>query len=114
MNEPQRPGRREVLEAVRYWERRRMRYNLVLTGVGLTWPHFQPALAWRSVPPLLALAALANLCYCAAYPADFLLQRSPIRDAWRRNRWIVGLAGTVGAAAMAWYWIADEIYPGFG
>ncbi len=118
MNGPPSPGRRTIPEVVRYWERGRLGYNLALTGVllawvGLTWPHFRPALAKRSTPPLLALAALANLSYCAAYPLDFLLQNSPIREAWRRNRQILWLAGTLLAAVLACYWIADGIYPDF-
>ena len=108
--------RERLGDAARYWEPHRLRYNLVLTLVALvwllsTWPHFRPALAWRTVPPLLVLAALANLCYCAAYVFDVTCQHAASRDAWRRSRWVLWVAGTVVATLLECYWIADEIYP---
>ena len=33
---------------------------------------------------------------------------------WRRWRWLLWLAGVMLAAALAYYWIADEIYPYVG
>jgi hypothetical protein len=108
-----------VHDAVGYWERRRLAYNLVLGAVVLgwlvfSWPHFRAALTLQSLPPLLLLAILANACYSVAYPLDFALQRSRWRDRWRRWRWAVWLAGTLFAAVLADYWIADEIYPSVG
>jgi|ERR1700674_286829 hypothetical protein len=103
-------------DAIRYWEPRRVVYNLILTAVVvawlvLTWPHFRPALTIQSLLPLLVLAALANVCYSAAYLADIAMLRSPVRSIWRRRRWGLWLAGTVFAIMLACYWIADEIYP---
>jgi len=105
-----------ISDALRYWEPRRIAYNLVLAGivlgwVGFTWPHFRPAFTWRSLLPLFGLAVLANVCYCAAYCADIPLQYSAFRSAWRRWRWALWLLGTLLASAMTYYWIADEIYP---
>jgi hypothetical protein len=105
-----------VSDALRYWEPRRVAYNLVLAGivlgwVGFTWPHFRPAFSRQSLLPLSVLAVLANVCYCAAYLADIPLQYSIYRSAWRRWRWALWLLGTLLASAMAFYWIADEIYP---
>jgi hypothetical protein len=113
------PLRDSVRDAIRYWEVRRIGYNLVLTAVvlawlGLTWPHFRPAFRRQSVLLLLVLAALANACYCAAYPVDIALQRSPFRAAWQRRRWVLWTAGTLFAVCLACYWIADEIYPEVG
>lgn len=106
-------------ETVRYWERRRFGYNGVLLAVTVvwlvgTWPHFRPALNWSSGLQLLGLAALANACYCAAYPLDFILLRSPLREMWRRRRWVLWCAGTLFAVVLTCYWIADEIYPSVG
>ena len=103
-------------EALRYWEPRRIVYNLLLAGivlgwVGFTWPHFRSALAWPTLLPLFVLAVLANVCYCAAYLADIPLQYSAYRAGWRRWRWALWLLGSLLACAMAYYWIADEIYP---
>ena len=58
-------------DAIRFWEPRRLLYNLVLAAIVLvwlmaTWPHFLPAL---NLPDLLRLAVLgliANVLYCAA------------------------------------------------
>jgi hypothetical protein len=103
-------------DAIRYWETRRIVYNLVLTAavlawIVLTWPHFRPAFNLHALPLLFVLAALANLCYCAAYLADVPMQYSPVRSLWRRWRWGLLLIGTLLALLFANYWIADEIYP---
>jgi hypothetical protein len=102
-------------EAARYWEPRRIAYNIVLAAVVvayliLTWPHFRPALTLQSLPPLLLLAAMANVCYTAAYLPDIFLQFSPFRDLWQRRRWSLWLVGTLFAVLLECYWIEDEIY----
>ena len=103
-------------DATRYWERRRLWYNLALTAltaawVVLTWPHFRPAFTLPSLARLLVLAALANVCYSAAYLVDIPLQESAFGAAWRRWRWLLLLFGTLFALGFACYWIADDIYP---
>jgi hypothetical protein len=118
VNEP--PTFKAVLrEAMHYWEPRRVVYNIVLAAVVaawlvLTWPHFRPAFTMQALLVLLVLAAIANACYCAAYLVDTAMQRSPFRATWLHARWLLWLAGTLFAAALAWYWIADEIYPYVG
>lgn len=96
-----------------------MSYNLVLAAIAvawlvLTWPHFRPAFTLQSLVAILVLAALANLCYCAAYVADLVMQRTSHRDTWRHCRWSLWLAGTLFAVVIEYYWIADEIYPSVG
>jgi hypothetical protein len=103
-------------DALRYWEPRRLVYNLVLTAVVVawllgTWPHFRPALTWSSLPPMAVLALLANVCYCAAYVPDMAMQHSSLSAVWRRRRWILLLVGMLIAIVLENYWIADEIYP---
>jgi len=105
-----------IRDAIRYWELRRLWYNLGLTGLAtawvvLTWPHFRPAFTQSSLGKLLVLAALANVCYSAAYLVDIPMQQSPARLAWRQRRWVLWLVGTLFALLFACYWIADEIYP---
>ncbi|HKW87704.1 MAG TPA: hypothetical protein VJN21_03010 [Candidatus Acidoferrales bacterium] len=102
-------------DAIAYWERRRIIYNVLLTivvlaWVVLTWPHFRPAFRWDAFVALLVLAVLANLCYCAAYIADLPMQYSSFRVGWRRWRWTLWLFGTLFAILFANHWIADEIY----
>jgi hypothetical protein len=102
-------------DALRYWERRRIIYNLLLmavvvTWIAATWPHFRPAFTWSSLFALAVLALLANLCYCTAYIVDLPLQFSSFRNLWCRWRWTLFLVGTLFAVLFANYWIADEIY----
>ena len=105
-----------VTDALRYWERRRVFYNLVLAVVVLlwlvsTWPHFRGAFTLQSLCFLFVFAMLANICYCAAYVADVPMQYSLCHAIWRRWRWSLWLLGMIFAIAIANYWIADEIYP---
>ena len=111
-----------VADALRYWELRRLLYNVVLTLVAvswvvLTWPHFRPV-HLMGIPPgdthpaliiLIILAFLANVCYSAAYLVDIPLQLA--FATWRKHRWALLLTGTVFAVLVENYWIADEIYP---
>ena len=112
------PFRANLMEALRYWEPRRVTYNLVLSAVAITWiiatwPHFWPAFTLNSLPPLIVLARLANVCYCAAYFVDLPLQTSAFAARWQRSRWGLWLLGTALAVLLEWYWIGDEIYPDF-
>jgi hypothetical protein len=112
------PFRGPFTDAVRYWEPRRLLYNLVLLAVTVawvvaTWPHFRMALTLSTLPPMAVLALLANVCYCAAYVVDVALLHSSFDSVWRRRRWILWLVGTLFAIVLASYWIADEIYPDF-
>jgi hypothetical protein len=101
---------------MRFWELRRIPYNIVLATVVMvwvsaTWPHFRPALNWSSLLLLFILALLANACYCAAYFVDIPMQLSSVSSVWRRGRWGLWLLGMLFAIVLANYWIVDEIYP---
>jgi hypothetical protein len=103
-------------DALRYWEPRRIGYNgvlalVVLGWVVFTWPHFRSAFTWNFLLALFVLAVLANVCYCAAYLVDVPVQYSSYRALWRRQRWVLWLIGMLFAAVIAFYWVADEIYP---
>jgi hypothetical protein len=105
-----------ITDAIRYWEPRRVGYNLVLAAIILgwgaaTWPHFRSVFTWPSLLALFVLAVLANVCYCAAYLVDVPLQYSAFQNAWRRRRWALWLVGVIFAGVITYYWIADEIYP---
>jgi hypothetical protein len=113
------PVREKVTEMIRYWEVRRVWYNLALTGLVVwwvvrTWPHFEPAMNFASLGKLVILAVLANVCYSTAYIVDLTIQSSSYAVAWRRWRWVLWLAGTLFALLIATYWIGDEIYPSLG
>jgi hypothetical protein len=115
---PGEPFKAVFRDSLRFWEPRRMVYNLVLAAVTIawlifTWPHFQPALTLDSLLKLLVLAVIANVAYSAVYAADIPLQLSSIRGPWQRRRWILWLVGMLFAMLITCYWIADEIYPDF-
>ena len=110
------PSRKGLAEAVRFWEWRRLLYTLVLTVVALiwlvaSWPHFRPAMTLESLGIMTVLALLANVCYCAAYLAEILIQNSGLGTSRNRLRWGVWVVGTLLAVLFENYWIADEIYP---
>ncbi len=103
-------------DAIRYWERRRVFYNLVLVTIVLawviiTWPHFSESLTLQSLLFLVIFASMANLFYSAAYLVDIPLQHSPFKTVWPRWRLGLWLIGTLFAILFTNYWIADEIYP---
>ena len=105
-------------EATRFWELGRLWYTtilfaIVLLWVVLTWPHFRLALNWADFGRMTILGLLANLCYCAAYVADFFIQGALPAKFWRRARYGFWIAGMLLATVMTNYWIADEIYPDF-
>lgn len=103
-------------DAIRFWEPRRLIYNLILAAVTVvwlvaTWPHFRPALTLSSLLLFAILALLANVCYCAAYLVDLPMQLSSPNSVWRNRRWGLWVIGTLFAIVLANYWIVDEIYP---
>jgi hypothetical protein len=105
-----------LADAARFWEPRRILYNLVLAAVvvvwlAASWPHFRPALTPPSLGALVVLALLANACYSAAYLVDIPLQRSLFAIRWKPRRAALWWTGMLFALLLANYWIADEIYP---
>jgi len=103
-------------DAIRYWEPRRLGYNLVLTAVligwlAMTWLHFLAAFTLKSLLALFILAVLANAGYCAAYLVDVPMQSSSFREVWRRRRWLLWLTGTLFSTALENLWIPNVLYP---
>ena len=97
-----------VTDAIRYWERGRIVYNIVLAGVTMIvfavgWVEGQadPYLLFAAMPSLIILAVLANLAYCAAYAVDITVQYSEFRAPWLRYRWILFVVGLLFAAMLA-------------
>ncbi len=91
---PSGPFRGLLTDAIRFWEPRRLIYNLVLAVVVVvwivaSWPHFRPALT----------------------PHSLLLLCLSVGGSLRRLRWGLWVIGTLFAILFENYWIADEIYP---
>ena len=107
---------RGLRKAARFWEPRRWLYNLLLFVVVViwvtkTWPHFRPAMNLEGLGVAVVLGLLANVCYCAGYLAEILIQNATSTASWNRERWAIWVAGTLLAILFENYWIADEIYP---
>jgi len=71
--------------AIRYWERRRLLYNMLLVVVvaitfWLNLPSSKAAVTIDSALWLFLLAVLANVAYCAAYVVDIFVQSSAFPD----------------------------------
>jgi len=95
--------------AIRYWEPRRIGYNVILAAIVVI--HFVKDLPFsKSVVDvnltllLFLLAVLANVAYCAAYIPDVFAQMSGLRETWLRYRWIVLLVGLAFAGVLTHFW----------
>lgn len=113
---PSSPWHDGLLEAVRFWEPRRLFYNLLLLAVTVTWilatwPHFRPAMTLTAALQVSVLGLIANVCYSAAYLVEFPLQAASSGKVRQILRWAVWLVGAVLAFILTNYWIVDEIYP---
>jgi uncharacterized membrane protein len=92
-------------DALRYWEPRRLLYNLALTAVVVAhlvaaWPASRALLTRDTFFGTFFLAVLANVLYCAAYAVDLFVQYSGLRAIWPRRRWILLTVGTCFAAVI--------------
>ncbi len=93
-------------DAVRFWERGRVAYNLalaVVVGIVFTyfWPLSRQALSLDRALDVFILAVLANVLYCSAYVVDLFLQYAGFAAAWRRRRWMLWALGTTLACVLA-------------
>ena len=94
---------REMLtDAIRYWEIRRIAYNLILAVIVILvfmshWPESRSSLSANLIQGLFILAVLANVAYCAAYVVDVVAQHSAFQTTWKRYRWVLFVVGVVFA-----------------
>lgn len=93
-------------DAIRYWEPRRILYNLALLVVVAALyftnlPESRASINTDSLQVLFVLAVLANVAYCAAYVVDVVAQLSSFRSTWLRLRWTLLLVGVAFAAILA-------------
>ena len=90
-------------DAIRFWEPRRVIYNLVLALIVVAYfvagyPTSKTVLSVDFALGLFLLAVVANIAYCTAYLADIFVQVSGFREIWQRSRWVLFVIGTVFAA----------------
>lgn len=96
-------------DAMRYWEPRRILYNLILAAIVaiyfvLLWPASRAAVQIDVALFVFLLAVLANVAYCAAYIPDIFAQVSGFREMWQRYRWILFLIGIAFAGTLTRFW----------
>lgn len=78
------PARRDAPSILRWWERRRLPYNLIVGSVGLVSLgvvnllfHLPPHPVTGVFPwqPVVAFGVMANVCYSAGSVAEWVLER---------------------------------------
>jgi hypothetical protein len=95
--------RESLTRAIRYWEPRRLIYNIVLAAIvlvyfGINYPATKSLVSVNSVLGLFILVVLANVAYCAAYLIDIFVSASNYRDQWQSRRWIIFVIGLLFAS----------------
>jgi hypothetical protein len=107
--------RAALSDAIRYWEWRRIAYNLALAAVVGTvflvyLPTSRNGVNFVSLQWLFVLAVLANVAYCAAYLIDVVAQLSTFRSVWLRCRWLLLVVGIAFAGVLANYF-SQGVFP---
>jgi hypothetical protein len=111
------PRLREVTtDALRYWELRRIVYNVLLAAIVVghfiaAWPLSGSVITFNGVLGLFVLAVLANVAYSAVYIVDVFVQLSGFRGSRAYWRWIVLLVGFAFAAVLT-HFFASGMFPG--
>jgi len=101
---------RELLtDALRYWEMRRLVYNVLLAAIVAG--HFVAALpeSWSGITldgvlGMFLLAVLANVAYSTVYLADVFIQLSGFRGTRAAWRWILLVVGFAFAGVLTHFW----------
>ena len=95
-----------LVDAVSYWERRRLLYNGVLTILALVC--WGPEIvaggpgAWMGGGiVLLVFCAIANALFCLAYPVDLAIQVSPLKELLPGTRGVLFVFGLALASTIA-------------
>ena len=112
------PGYREVFsDAIRYWEVKRIFYNLALAVVVIAhfwaaWPASKTIFQFDALLGLFVLVVLANVAYCAAYIVDIFVQTTGFREPWRTFRWALFGIRIIFAAILTHFVSAGMFAPG--
>jgi hypothetical protein len=106
-----------VTDAIKFWERWRVVYNLALAAVVIIhfaagYPGSRAILSLDLALGIFLLAVVANIAYCAAYIADIFAQASGFRELWHRYRWLLFAIGTTFAAIITHFVAAGMFHPG--
>jgi len=109
--------RENITDAIKFWERGRIFYNVVLAIIVAVhfiaaYPLLKAALSLNSALGLFLLAVVANIAYCAAYLVDIFAQSSGFRDVWRKYRWALLALGITFAAVITHFISGGMFVPG--
>ena len=101
-----------VADALRYWEPRRVIYNVVLAAVVaghliFSSPESRARLSVNVLLGFFFLAVLANVCYSAVYVVDLFVQFSGLREFWAKGRVALLTIGTAFAAVIAHFFTTN-------
>lgn len=96
-------------DAIRFWEPRRILYNLILAAIVIAYfvvglPLSKGSITLNGALFLFLLAVLANVAYCAAYVVDIFAQVSGFRERWQKYRWLLFAVGMVFAGILTRFW----------
>lgn len=90
-------------DALRYWEVRRLAYNLILALIVVAhfivaYPGSKHTITVNGLLGLFLLAVLANIAFTAIYIVDIFIQFSGFRNSRASWRWILLIVGFAFAA----------------
>jgi hypothetical protein len=108
--------REDFTDAIKFWEPRRIIYNLVLAAIVVLYfaagyPSSRAVLSIDFALSLFLLAVAANVAYCAAYIVDIFVQASGYREIWQRARWVLFAIGTTFAAIITRFIAMGMFHP---
>jgi hypothetical protein len=103
-------------DAIKFWEPRRVIYNLVLAAIVIMYfaagyPSSKAVLSIDFLLGLFLLAVAANIAYCAAYLVDVFVQASGFREVWQSSRWVLFAIGTTFAAIITRFIAMGMFHP---
>ena len=97
--------RASLTNAIHYWERGRLIYNVALFAVVCViflfyLPQSRHAMSFDLLQGFFVLAVLANIAYCAAYLVDLVAQSSGYQAVWFKFRWALLVLGILFASVI--------------
>jgi len=103
-------------DAIKFWEPRRIIYNLVLAAIVILYfatgyPSSKAMLSVDFALGLFLLAVAANIVCCAASLVDVFVQASGFREVWQRSRWVLFVIGTTFAAVITRFIAMGMFHP---
>jgi hypothetical protein len=101
--------RESLTNAIRYWEKMRLVYNVVLLLVVagcFAWNYSAVGskLSVNVFFSMILCGILLNVLYCAAYIVDVCVQMTEFRERWAKFRWRLFAIGALFAAIVTRFW----------